>query len=189
MAQKSCKILDKFHVCTKPVELHFHCKKVYCTVLFICHVLDAMSFSLVEFYWLYFRWSCITVEILLVRWFESEKFEKCPGYQIRRQVGGKLHSLHDKRLPGWKKASSVRTTWYHIWTVHMLESHLYLLAVIFVHAGNIFVYCICIFLQYRAGVQSVCRLDRLSVAYLTPCMRNVSLSHHHHHHHHRRRLY
>lgn len=48
--------------------------------------------------------------------------------------------------------------------------------------------CTCIyantFVQYRARIQSVCRRDRPSVAYLTPCMRNVSLSHRHHHHYH-----
>ena len=74
------------------------------------------------------------------------------------------------------------TCWNHICTylmsyLYMLESHLYILGVLFVYAGSIFV-------QYTwAGTQSVCRRDRLSVAYLTPCMRNVSLSHHHHHHH------
>ena len=133
------------------------------------------------------RTRCMPWVFLLVRWFGSEMSEKCPGNQIRHQVGGKFHSLHDKRLPGWKKAPSVRTTWYHILTVHMLESYLYILDAIFVHAGNIFVQCTSIFAQYRAGIQNVCRRDRLSVAYLTPCMRNVSLSHHHHHHH--QRLY
>ena len=55
--------------------------EAYSAALFISHALDAMSF-------------------LLVRRFESEMSEKCPGSQIRHQVGGEFHCLHDKRLPG-----------------------------------------------------------------------------------------